>query len=76
MTTNTITLPYYPNGNGLTLAAGSLEPRTDFHVEAVPGGFIVSGVGGRQVARNVSAVARLLREWAPKPPTAKPADAE
>lgn len=74
MTTNTITLPYYPNGNGLTLAAGSLEPRTDFHVEAVPGGFIVSGVGGRQVARNVAQVARLLREWAAKP-EAKPAGA-
>ena len=42
-----------------------------FVVEAVPGGFIVSGVGGRQVVRNVAQVARLLREWAPKP-EAKP----
>lgn len=47
-------------------------PLSPFVVEAVPGGFIVTGVGGRQVARNVSQVARLLREWAPKP-EAKPA---
>jgi hypothetical protein len=45
---------------------GSYFPPS-FHVEAVPGGFIVSGNGGRQVARNVHQVARLLREWAPKP---------
>jgi hypothetical protein len=39
-----------------------------FVVESVPGGFIVTGSGGRQVARNVHAVGRLLREWAPKEP--------
>ena len=45
----------------------ALQPQPVFVVEAVPGGFIVTGNGGRQVARNVHAVARLLREWAPKP---------
>lgn len=61
---NTIT---YPDTNYVTVASQPV-----FIVEAVPGGFIVSGNGGRQVARNVHAVARLLREWAPKP-EAKPA---
>jgi hypothetical protein len=60
---NTIT---YPDTNYVTVA-----PQPIFFVEAVPGGFIVNLGGQRQVARNVHAVARLLREWAPKP-EAKP----
>ena len=58
--------------NGNTFSIGQfLQAQPVFVVEAVPGGFIVTGSGGRQVARNVHAVARLLREWAPKP-VAKP----
>lgn len=53
--------------NGISLGQ-MIQAQPVFVVEAVPGGFIVNGDGGRQVARNVTAVARLLREWAPKPP--------
>ena len=52
--------------NGNYFSIGQAQPV--FIVESVPGGFIVTGNGGRQVARNVTAVARLLREWAPKTP--------
>ena len=50
----------------------AIAPQPVFVVEAVPGGFIVTGTGGRQVARNVHAVGRLLREWAPKEPKKEP----
>jgi hypothetical protein len=69
-------LQHYPQPSyDVTIRSPLVECVSPFLVEAVPGGFIVSGVGGRQVARNVSAVARLLREWAPKPekkPEGKP----
>lgn len=70
-----ISLEHYPNPQyGLAIGSAIANVAIPFVVEAVPGGFIVSGVGGRQVARNVAQVARLLREWAPKP-EAKPAGA-
>ncbi|HET8958026.1 MAG TPA: hypothetical protein VFM95_06185 [Microcella sp.] len=72
MTHDIRTLEHYPNPQyGITIGSAIAQVGHPFVVEAVPGGFIVSGVGGRQVARNVAAVARLLREWAPKP-EAKP----
>jgi hypothetical protein len=58
--------------NGATYAHTSIQLQPVFIVESVPGGFIVSGSGGRQVARNVHAVGRLLREWAPKEPKKEP----
>ena len=56
-----------------TVSPGSVfQPTPVFIVESVPGGFIVAGNGQRQVARNVHAVGRLLREWAPKEPKKEP----
>lgn len=67
-------LEQYSNGtHGILYGNQAIpQPQPVFLVEAVPGGFIVTGSGGRQVARNVHAVGRLLREWAPKEPKKEP----
>lgn len=66
-------LEQYSNGtHGITFTGTTIQAQPVFIVESVPGGFIVTGSGGRQVARNVHAVGRLLREWAPKEPKKEP----
>lgn len=62
--------------NVASAQALAFAPKPVFIVESVPGGFIVTGSVGRQVARNVHAVARLLREWAPKEPKKEPVPAD